>query len=244
MDLGIKGKVAIVAASSKGLGFYSALALANEGAKIIISGRREDELSKALEQLRQVTSDVESFACDVTLPESPQHIYDLAIDRFGQVDIVIANAGGPASGKALEVSDQDIADAVNANFISSVRLVRQAVPGMLKMGWGRILCIASSSIHQAIPTLPLSNAARIALWGWVKVAARELAGTGVTLNLISPGTHRTDRMKYLLKPGEPPSFPMGEPSDFGSISAFLCSQQANYINGSSVVVDGGASLAL
>ncbi len=244
MNLGIDGQVAVVAASSKGLGFQAARALALEGARVVISGRSQDALDRAIDQLRKESEFVEGFACDITDPESPRALVDFTRDVFGPPTIVIANAGGPPVSKALEVTDEDISRAVNANFVSSVRLIRESIEPMKTIGAGRIVCIASSSIHQAIASLPLSNAARVALWGWAKVAAKELAGTGVTLNLISPGTHATDRMKDLIKPGETPSFPMGNPEDFGHVIAFLCSRYASYINGASVVVDGGASLAL
>ena len=137
--------------------------------------------------------------------------------------------------------DAALTAALEANLMSAVRLTREAVPVMRERGWGRICCIASYSVVQPIPTLALSNTARVGLWAWVKTAALDLASeeAGITLNLLCPGPHATDRMRQLGGTGV-----MGDPADFGSVAAFLCSEQARFVNGAAVVVDGGATLAL
>jgi 3-oxoacyl-[acyl-carrier protein] reductase len=160
---------------------------------------------------------------------------------------VVANAGGPPPGGALEVGDDAVRAAVEANLLASVRLVRAALPHLRAQGWGRLCCIASYSVVQPLPYLALSNVARNGLWAWAKTAAADLAAqdTGITLNLVCPGPHATDRMRQLVGSGDggiPP--PMVDPADFGRIVAFLCSAHAGFVNGSAVVVDGAATLAL
>jgi 3-oxoacyl-[acyl-carrier protein] reductase len=154
---------------------------------------------------------------------------------------VIANAGGPPPGRALDLDDDALEAALNANLLSAVRLIRAALPTMRERAWGRVCCITSYSVVQPVPTLALSNTARVGLWAWAKTAAQDLAseGSGVTLNLVCPGPHATDRMRELGGTGV-----MGDPADFGKIVAFLCSEQAGFVNGAAVVVDGGATLAL
>jgi 3-oxoacyl-[acyl-carrier protein] reductase len=242
MDLGIAGLTAIVTASSRGLGRSSAEALAAEGANVVINGRDPE----ALERTRSEIADrypvrVEAVVGDVRSEEVVNALFDAARALGGGADIVVANAGGPPVRRALEVSDQDIQEAVDLNFKSMVRLMRRGVEVARTRGFGRVVGIASSSIVQAIVSLPLSNAARIALWAWVKTAAYELGqeGLDVTINLACPGSHATDRMKELGFSGR-----MGDPRDFGAVVAFLCSRQARFVNGARIVVDGGSSLAL
>jgi 3-oxoacyl-[acyl-carrier protein] reductase len=140
----------------------------------------------------------------------------------------------------LDLTDEQIYAAVNANLVTSVRLVRAAVPGLQAAGWGRICCITSWSIKQPMPGLALSNLARTGLWAWAKTAASDLFPSGVTLNLVCPGSHATDRMRQL---GGDDAH-MGSPADFGRIVAFLCSQPANYVSGAAIMVDGAASAGL
>jgi 3-oxoacyl-[acyl-carrier protein] reductase len=171
-----------------------------------------------------------------------------AVEHFGRLDIVVANAGGPPPGRALEVDDDAIRDAVEANLLSAVRLVRAALPHLRREKWGRICCISSYSIVQPLPGLALSNTARVGLWAWVKTAAADLAAeqSGITLNLACPGPHATDRMRQLTGNGSggTGAAAMGDPADFGRVVAFLCSRPAGFVNGAALVVDGGATLAL
>jgi 3-oxoacyl-[acyl-carrier protein] reductase len=242
MDLGLNGRVAIVAASSKGLGRAAADALAAEGVRLVICARGADALASAEDALRSRGADVVAVQADVTAPATPELLVTRAIDSFGRLDIVVPNAGGPPPAGALELSDEAILSAVQANLLTSVRLVRVALPHLKAAGWGRICCIASSSIVQAMPALALSNTARTGLWAWAKTAAADLRDTGVTLNLACPGFHATDRMIELGSTGG--GRPMGDPADFGKVVAFLCSQAAGNVNGARIVVDGGDSLAL
>lgn len=243
MDLGIGGRTALVVAGSRGLGRASAEALAREGARVLLSSRSEGALVEARASLQAQGAEVEIAEADIADPGAPGRLVHIAVEVFGSIDIVVANAGGPPAGRALEVDDAMLEAALNANFLSAVRLTRAAVPHMRARGWGRICCITSYSVVQPLPTLALSNAARTALRSWAKTAAQDLAGegSGVTLNLVCPGPHATDRMREL---GGSDAGVMGDPADFGSLVAMLCSEQARFVNGAALVVDGGATLAL
>ena len=243
MDLGLQGRVAVVAASSRGLGRASAEALAAEGVRVVLGGRGEESLAEAAASLEAAGAQVASLAGDMADPAVPGALVDLAVERFGRVDIVVANAGGPPPGGALEVDDAALGAAFEANCLASIRLARAALPHLRGQGWGRICCISSYTIVQASPVLSLSNSARAALWAWAKTAAHDLAaeGAGVTVNVVCPGPHATERMRALGGGG---GLPMGDPADFGRVVAFLCSAHAGFVNGAAVVVDGGATLAL
>jgi 3-oxoacyl-[acyl-carrier protein] reductase len=243
VNLGIEGRVALVTASSRGLGRASADALGAEGARVVVSARGAESLDAAVDELRAAGVDVHGIVADVTEPDVPERLVTATVERFGQIDIVVANAGGPPAGRALDVDDDAIRRAVEANLLSAVRLVRAAVPPMRTRGWGRICCISSYSIVQPLPGLALSNTARAGLWAWVKTAAADLGAeeSGITVNLACPGPHATERMRQLGGSG---GGPMGDPADFGRVVAFLCSRPASFVNGAAVVVDGGATLAL
>jgi 3-oxoacyl-[acyl-carrier protein] reductase len=241
VDLGIEGRSALVVAGSRGLGRATAEALAGEGVRVMVSSRNPDRLAEAQASLRATGAEVEICEADITDSAAPARLVAATVEAFGSIDIVIANAGGPPPGRALEVDDDMLTEALNANLLSSVRLTRAAVPIMRDRGWGRICCITSYSVVQPVPTLALSNTARVGLWAWAKTAAQDLASEqiGITLNLLCPGPHATDRMKELGGIGV-----MGDPKDFGRVAAFLCSEQAGFVNGAALVIDGGATLAL
>lgn len=243
MDLGIEGRVALVTASSAGLGLASARALAAEGAAVVICSRSEDRVRRAEDDLRSTGAEVLAMQADVTEPDGPQMLVHAAVERFGRLDIVVPNAGGPPAGRALDVDDDAIRAALEANLLASVRLVRHALPHLRERRWGRICCITSYTIVQPAPVLALSNLARTGLWAWAKTAAADLAGegAGITVNLVCPGPHATQRMIDL---GGAQGGPMGDPEDFGRVVAFLCSEPAAFVNGAALVVDGGATLAL
>jgi 3-oxoacyl-[acyl-carrier protein] reductase len=238
MDLGVAGRVALVTAASKGLGRASAVALAQEGAKVVICARGAEALTATEAELAGYT-EVLAIPADVTEPAVPAQLVAAAVERFGRLDILVANAGGPPAARSMDVDDAQLEAALNANLLTSVRLVQQAVPHMRAGGWGRICLLTSSSIKQPIPNLALSNTARTALWAWAKTAATDLFDDGITLNLICPGSHATDRMKDIKLTG-----PIGDPAAFGQVVAFLCSQPANFISGSTVLVDGGRAVGL
>ena len=192
-----------------------------------------------LEELAATMDDAIVVPGDITEPALPGQLVDAALERWGRIDIVVANAGGPPTGRALEVDDEQILDAVNANMLASIRLARAAVPHMREQHWGRICFIASSSVRQPIRDLALSNMARTGLWAWTKTAAQDLAEDGITVNLAAPGLHATDRLIERGVTGR-----TGDPADFGQVVAFLCSEQANFINGTALGVDGGAVTGL
>jgi 3-oxoacyl-[acyl-carrier protein] reductase len=240
MDLGISGRVAVVAASTKGLGFASAKALAEEGAKVTVCGRNEESLRAAEAQLAGFT-DVLAIAADITEASTPARLVAATLERFGRLDIVVGNGPGPPPGRALEVDDGALQAAFNANMLTSVRLVREAVPHMRAGGWGRVCLITSWTIKQPAPNLSLSNAARTALWAWAKTAASDLLADGITVNVAAPGYHATDRTKQL---GVGSDVAMGDPADFGRVVAFLCSEPARFVSGVALQVDGAASRGL
>jgi len=241
VNLGLAGKVALVTAASKGLGRATALALAGEGARVMLTSRSIGHLEVARDDLVALGADVEILVGDLSDPDTPAHLVAATLERFGSVDIVIANSPGPPAGGALGLDDAAITSGINNNLLSAVRLVRAAWPLQRQAGWGRNVFITSYSAIQPVPGLALSNVARSGLWAWAKTAAQDLAAEapGVTLNLLCPGPHATDRMKELGGGGR-----MGDPEDFGRIAAFLCSESARYVNGAAWVVDGGATLAL
>jgi 3-oxoacyl-[acyl-carrier protein] reductase len=243
MDLGIEGKVALVTASSRGLGRASAEALAEDGARLVLCARNEDSLRDTEQALAARGTEVLALVADMSDAAAPDRIIDAAVSRFGRLDIVVANAGGPPPAAALDLDDDAIRAAVEVNLLSAVRLVRGALPHMRAGGWGRLCCISSYSVVQPIPVLALSNTARSGLRAWAKTAAADLAaeGTDITLNLVCPGPHATERMRQL---GGDRSVPMGDPADFGRVVAFMCSAHAGFVNGATIVVDGGATLAL
>jgi 3-oxoacyl-[acyl-carrier protein] reductase len=235
MDLGLQGRVAVVTAASKGLGRASAQALAGEGARVVLNARDQ----AALTELAATFEDALAIPGDITEPHLPARLVAAAMERWGRVDIVVGNAGGPPPGSALEVDDEQILAAVNANLLASIRLARSAVPHMRDRHWGRVVFIASSTVRQPSRDLVLSNIARTGLWAWTKTAAQDLAEDGITVNIAAPGSHATDRMLQLGTTGR-----TGDPADFGKVVAFLCSEPATFVNGIALGVDGGTVTGL
>lgn len=241
MDLGLAGKVALVTASSRGLGRASAGALAAEGAAVVVCGRQEESVRRAESELARAGGDVLGVVADVTEPEAPRRLVAAALERFGRLDVLVANAGGPPPARSLDLTDEQLDAALNNNLLTSIRLVRESLPSMRSAGWGRICLITSFYIRQPSPTLALSNTARTGLWAWAKTAAQDVFAEGITLNLVCPGFHATERTKGLSLP---PDVPMGRPEDFGRVVAFLCSEPARFVNGAAIQVDGGVVGAL
>jgi 3-oxoacyl-[acyl-carrier protein] reductase len=239
MDLGIRGRTALVTGASKGLGLGTAIALAEEGANVTICARGEPALRQAEARILETGAEVLAIAADVTEKEQPARLVAATVERFGGLEILVPNAGGPPPGRALEVDDEALTAALNANLLTTIRLVREAVPHMKRARWGRICAITSYGVKQPIPALALSNVARTSLWAWAKTAAADLASDNITVNLTGPGPHDTERMRELGGSG-----PMGNPADFGKVVAFLCSQPANWINGVALQVDRGATMSL
>jgi 3-oxoacyl-[acyl-carrier protein] reductase len=236
MELGLEGKVALVTAASKGLGRASAQALVEEGAYVAINSRDPERVRAAADEMGQ---DVLALPDDVTDPDAPRRLVGATVERFGGLDILVANAGGPPRGKAIHVDDDSLLAAINANLLTSIRLVRESLPYMRAAGWGRICLITSNAVKQPIPNLATSNTARAGLWGWAKTASQELVDEGITVNLACPGLHRTQRVLDTGFSGR-----LGEPADFGRVVAFLCSEPAKFISGVALQVDGAGTLGL
>jgi len=242
MDLGLRGKRALVTAASKGLGRACALALAGEGAQMVICARGVEELKQTEAEICGLGADVVAIREDVTDPAAPQRLVTATVEAFGGIDVLVGNSGGPPPGRAMDVDDAQLEEALNANLVTSIRLVRAAVPHMRAAGWGRICLITSSTVKEPIPGLALSNTARAGLWGWSKTAAADLFADGITLNLACPGLHATDRIKSLGMGAD--GEPIGDPEDFGKVIAFLCSEPAGFVSGTAVLIDGARTLGL
>lgn len=246
MDLGISSRRAIVAAGSAGLGLATARALTDEGVAVAICGRNEDRLAAAVASLGPSAVGI---VADMSAPGEPERFAAEAEDRLGgTVDIVVANAGGPPPGTATNTDLDAYRSALELNFLSTVALVQAVVPAMRAQRWGRVLAITSIGARQPIAALAASSAARAAASSFIKNLSSEIAPDNVTANSIQPGMHATDRIRSLhgsenLVAGVPLGR-LGDADDFGAAAAFLCSEQAGFITGTSLLVDGGQSSGL
>jgi 3-oxoacyl-[acyl-carrier protein] reductase len=255
VDLGLEGKVAIVAASSKGLGKASALALAREGARITICARTETDLEAAAEEIRGETrAEVLTVPADLAKAEDIQNVVAATVQHFGGVDVLVDNSGGPALGRFPDLTDDDWRQAFEVVTLNFVRFVREVVPHMGEKQWGRIVAIQSSSVKQPVDNIDLSNGTRPGIAGLMKAIMPGLAKDGITINLVLPGTFRTARITDRLAAGPAevaqqieaqlaaaiPIGRLGEPSELGHLVAFLASEQASYITGAVYQVDGGS----
>lgn len=257
MDLGLRGKVALVAASSKGLGRAVAEELAAEGANLVMCARGKETLDETADSIRQKSGvKVVAVAADVSDPAAAARVVKAAFDELGRVDILVNNSGGPPSGP-FERFTSDIWDSAARLLLkSAVELTRAVLPGMKERRWGRILNVTSIAAKQPIEGLMLSNSLRAAVIGFARTLANEVAPFGITVNNLLPGYTRTDRVKELAhaaagKTGasqadpisewekEIPMGRLGEPREFAALAAFLASERASYITGSSIAVDGG-----
>lgn len=236
VDLGIAGRVALVTAASRGLGRGVARALSAEGVRVAVNARDPERLEATVAEL---PGEALALPGDVTDPATPARLVASTVERFGSCDILVANASGPPAARALEIDDDAIRAAIEGNLLTSIRLVRAAVPAMRRARWGRISLLTSWGVKQPIPGIAASNVARTGLWAWAKTAAQDLIDDGVTMNLVCPGPHDTDRARELGLTGR-----MGDPDDFGRVVAFLCSDPAGYLSGTAVTVDGAGTLGL
>jgi 3-oxoacyl-[acyl-carrier protein] reductase len=238
MDLGIEGRVALVMGASKGLGRAIATSLAAEGAHVAIASRSRERLDATVEELE---GHVTAFVADAGDLDRLADLPGEVDAELGPIDILVANTGGPPPGLALDNSIAEWEEAYRSLVLGLRVLVEGVLPGMRDRGWGRIVNIGSSSTVEPIPSLTLSNANRLAAIGFLKTLAREVAADGVTANSIQPGSHDTERIRSLrgdaVGSGDQR---IGEPDDFGKIAAFLCSEQAKFLTGAAVHVDGGA----
>jgi 3-oxoacyl-[acyl-carrier protein] reductase len=257
MDLGVRNKVALVAASSKGIGHAVAAGLAAEGARVAICARNELELKSAAEAIQARTgSDVFWRVADVTKADQVESLVRATQSTLGPIEILINNAGGPPSGTFESCSDDAFRQAIELNLMASIVLTRWVIPGMKQMGWGRIVNITSIAVKQPVDNLILSNTARAGLIGWAKSLSNELAPFHITVNNVCPGYTRTQRVEELalqialqqrISPEEVmarwqtavPMNRLGLPQEIASAVIFLASDPASYITGISLQVDGG-----
>lgn len=238
MDLGIAGRRAAVAAGSSGLGLGAARALLAEGAQVAICGRDTDRLDRAVADLG---GDVFALVCDVGSAEGGAEFVGLATEALGgPIDILVPNAGGPPPGTFASTDVDAYSGALDLNLLSIVGMCKAAVPGMQERGWGRVVAITSVSVRQPIPNLILSNTARAGATAFLKTLALEVAADGVTVNTVQPGMHDTPRLDGLFTTEQKSHVRMGDADDFGSIVTFLCSEQATFVNGLQLHVDGGS----
>ncbi|MDO5621018.1 MAG: SDR family oxidoreductase [Paracoccus sp. (in: a-proteobacteria)] len=254
MDLGIKGKRAIVCAASKGLGRGCAEALAAEGVDLVINARGGEALEATAQAIAaQYGVSVIPVAGDITTSETRARLLEAA----GPVDILVNNAGGPPPGDWMDWSREDFIRAIDANMLTAIALMQAVVPGMAERGWGRVVNITSAAVRAPIAVLGLSNAARTGLTGFVAGMSRQVAAQGVVVNNLLPGIHATDRAESLdqavmqaegltmdqartRRQATIPTRSYGSAADFGAACAFLCSQQARFIVGQNLLLDGGA----
>ncbi len=248
MDFGIKNKVALVQGASSGLGFATAMELAQEGCRLAICSRDQTRIQKAADAISGSTdATVEAFVCDLAQKSSRKQMLEQIQAKWGAVDILVANNGGPSAGFFDTLDEQQWAQALQNNLIAMKDSAQEVLPGMLEKEWGRIVFITSVSVKQPIDSLILSNTARAGLTGYAKTLSTQVADRGVTVNLVLPGIHDTERVKKLhtdlsdpaLIAKDIPMKRLGQPRELAAVIAFLTSVRASYVTGQSVVVDGG-----
>ena len=254
MDLGIKGRRALVCASSKGLGRGCAQSLAAEGVDLVLNARGAEALKATSDAIRAAHGvDVIAVAADITTEAGQAEVLAAA----GSIDILVTNAGGPPPGMWTDWDRDDFISAFDANLLTPIALIRALLPGMMKRGWGRIVNITSVAVKAPIPVLGLSNTARSGLTGYVAGVSRQVAGNGVTINNLLPGLHDTDRLLTLDKVDAAaqgiteqaareartatiPAGRFGTAEEFGAACAWLCSDKAGFVIGQNILLDGGA----
>lgn len=257
MNLGLEGKVALVAGASSGLGYASALMLAQEGCDVAICGRNTERIQAAAKKIQAKTKRaVLAVDLDISMKSAGAEFVHKTIDRFGTFDIVIANAGGPPSKLIEFITEEDWEQAFQQNFMSTVRLFHEALPYLKKNKYGRMIAITSVAAKEPIIDMALSNSMRAAVHGFIKTLSTEIGYTGITVNAVMPGITNTERMIELTQQTAArenislenarkrwtrpiPMDRMAEPSEFAALVTFLCSKQASYITGSALTADGG-----
>jgi 3-oxoacyl-[acyl-carrier protein] reductase len=257
MDLQLDGRVALVSAASRGLGKAAALELAREGASVAVCARRVGPLEKTVETLQQATGqDVLGVTADVSLGADVDRLVKATLDHFGRIDILVTNSGGPPPGCFLDFTPEDWEAAVQLTLMSVVRLCYGVVPAMREQGSGSIVTITSFSVKQPLPNLILSNSIRLAVVGLMKTLSDEVGLDGIRVNNVCPVWIRTERVMQLIRDraarnkttveeeearlrSSIPLRRMGNPAELGRVVAFLASPAASYVNGTSLLVDGG-----
>jgi 3-oxoacyl-[acyl-carrier protein] reductase len=257
VDLGLKGRVAIVAAASKGLGLAVAQEFAREGTDVAICSRNSAELEKAAATIEKASGRAPHWkALDVTRYDDVREFVAEVSKRFGRVDICVTNAGGPPSKKFLDTSNEEWRTAVDMNLMSAVYFAREVLPKMRERHWGRLITITSMTVKQPVDGLILSNSVRAAVAGLARTLANEFGGDGITVNNVCPGYTQTGRLESLADKqaaetglsrekifermsAQIPVGRIGRPEEFAALVAFLASERASYINGTTMAVDGG-----
>jgi 3-oxoacyl-[acyl-carrier protein] reductase len=257
MDLGLKGKVAFVAAASQGLGRAVAEELAAEGASLILNSRNTNKITAVCNEINKRTGvDIVPSAGDLSKSSDIEKTLSVGLEHFGKIDILVTNIGGPPAGTFETLSLDNWSNACQSLLMSVVDLSRSVLPGMKERGWGRILNITSIAVKQPVDNLILSNSVRSAVTGFAKTLSNEVAAYGVTVNNILPGYTLTERVEQLARSvsetegitvddarnrweSQIPMKRLGRPDEFAALAAFLVSERASYITGSSIAVDGG-----
>lgn len=254
MDLGLNGKAALVTGATSGLGLASAKALAAEGASVAICGRRADVAQAEAASLGKAVA----IPADITDASAPERVVAATLEAFSRLDVFVGSVGGPNRGTALDTPAESYDDAMDLLVKPMVRFAHLVLPQMRERGWGRIVFVTSTVVREPVPMLVLSNSVRMAVHGFAKSLARQVAGEGITVNCVMPGRIATDRVASLdaavaeaagrsveeIRTASERSIPAGrygDPSEFGATVAFLCSDQASYISGASIPVDGAAT---
>ncbi len=259
MDMGLNSKIAVVTASSSGLGKASAMGLAREGAKVVITGRDPERLENARAAIAADSgNDLVAISMDVTRAEDIDNLIKQVIEKFGTIHVLVNNAGGPPPGFFWETSDDEWQTAFELTLMSSIRLTRGFLPYMRDQKWGRIINITSSTVKQPINELLLSNSLRLGVIGWAKTLANQLAPEGVLVNNVCPGWTKTERVTGLTQVRAAsngttaddeeaaiasgiPLGRLGTPEEFANMVVFMASERASNITGTTIQVDGGAT---
>ena len=256
MNFNLQGKTAIVGGSSRGLGKACAIALARQGANIVLCARNKEALLKTEHEIASLGVQTLAVMADMSNADDNLRIVRDTVARFGGVDILVNNSGGPKPGTFREISDEDLDDAYNSVLKYNIRMIRLCLPYMEKNGWGRIVNITSVTVKEPAPNMVLSNIFRVAAASYAKTISKELIATGITINNVSPGYFKTDRVTQLMSvraaeegiaveeyeqraiAGFPHKRYM-EPRELGDLVCYLCSDQARSVNGTTIQIDGG-----
>lgn len=261
MDFGLRGKTALVTGASTGLGLAAARALCGEGARVAICSRDKDRIAAAAQSISADPAVVFPVVCDLTVSEQIENLVATVEKRFGRIDVLVTNCGGPPTGRHDTVTAKDWESGYNLTFMSTIRLIQRVIPGMKERKFGRIILLTSVSAKQPIDNLLLSNSYRAGLLGYAKSISIELGPFGITVNTVMPGYTRTERLNYLATAiasqtgkseaevfaGWTASVPLGrlgKPEELAALVAFLASEPAGYITGTATAIDGGRTLGI